>query len=237
LSDATMPDGHGLVAHHFENLEQQREAGTLGLWLFLASEVLFFGGIFTAYAVMRSSDGSGGFIAASKSLDATLGGINTAVLLTSSLTMALAVHAAQVNRQRAVVWLLLATALLGAAFLGVKAVEYTTDYHEELVPGLAWKADRWGEKGMTTAERAQFNRSAQLFFLLYYIMTGLHAVHLIVGIGIMLWLAWRARRGHFGPLTYTPVEVGGLYWHFVDVVWIFLFPLLYLVGTGHVGGH
>jgi cytochrome c oxidase subunit III len=222
-------DGHGLVAHHFENLEQQREAGTLGMWLFLASEVLFFGGIFTAYAMMRSRaavavvDGmpQSGFAVASKQLSATLGGINTAVLLTSSLTMALAVWASQ-TRQRGYLKLFLGlTLFFGAVFLGIKAFEWYQEYEHHLVPG----ADFHVEEKYRALEKPM-----ELFFVFYFSITGLHALHMIVGLAVLgAQLALVYRRPAFGIADYTPIELSGLYWHFVDVVWIFVFPLLYLL--------
>ena len=230
--DATHHPDHDLVAHHFENLEQQREAGALGMWLFLASELLFFGGIFTAYSAMRSMapvvDVGGerrtGFIEGSLALNATLGGINTAVLLTSSLTMALAVRAAQTGERRSLITLLALTMMLGTGFLGIKAFEYYTGFLEHHLPGPGFQFE------------AEYFREAQLFFSLYYLMTGLHALHMVIGLGIMTWLAIMARRRQFDATYYTPVEVAGLYWHFVDIVWIFLFPLLYLIGRHYHHG-
>jgi cytochrome c oxidase subunit 3 len=223
--DATTHDGHGLVAHHFENLEQQREAGTLGMWLFLASEVLFFGGIFTAYAVMRSIDGSGGFTAASKSLNATLGGINTAVLLTSSLTMALAVWASQ-TKQRGYLKLFLGlTLFFGTVFLVIKGYEWYHEYEQGLVPGPEFGM----KEGKSILKEGQ-EKAMQLFFVFYFSITGLHALHMVVGLAVLgTQLALVYRRPEFGIADYTPIELSGLYWHFVDVVWIFVFPLLYLL--------
>lgn len=205
------------LAHHFDTLEQQAEATTLGMWVFLVTEVLFFGGLFMVYTVYRNWYPDA-FAAASHSLDITLGTINTAVLITSSLTMALAVHAAQLGQRRLLMLLLLATMALGAVFLGIKGVEYYQKFVEHHVPGAGFNF-----------EEPQFAVHAQIFFSLYFVMTGLHALHMIIGIPIILWMAGRAWRGDFGPLYYTPVEITGLYWHFVDIVWIFLFPLLYLI--------
>ncbi len=213
----------GPLWHHFDDLAQQGEANTLGMWVFLATEVLIFGGLFTGYAAYQPHYHEA-FEAASARLSVAIAFVNTVVLLTSSLTMALAVHAAQLGRRRALAWLLAATAALGAAFLAIKAVEYYKDYEERLVPGLAFDPGPWREQGVNPAH-------AQLFLVFYYVATGLHAVHLTAGVGIVLVLVWMARCGAFSPEYYAPVEMWGLYWHFVDVVWIFLLPLLYLVGT------
>jgi cytochrome c oxidase subunit 3 len=209
--------------HHFEDLGQQHEANVLGMWMFLATELLVFGALFTGYTVYRIQDAPS-FEDASAHMNLLIAGVNTVVLLTSSLTMALGVRAAQLGQRNALVVLLLLTALFGAAFLGLKAVEYTGDYHEKLVPGVAFDAEEW-RHGDVKPDKVQ------LFLVFYYVMTGLHAVHLTIGIGIMIVLAALARRGAFTPQWYAPVEMWGLYWHFVDVVWIFLLPLLYLIGT------
>ncbi|HSL21994.1 MAG TPA: cytochrome c oxidase subunit 3 family protein [Vicinamibacterales bacterium] len=208
---------HPRLQHHFDSLEQQAEASTLGMWVFLVTEIMFFGGLFMAYIVYRTwyplAFGEG-----SHHLSIALGGFNTAVLICSSLTMALAVHAAQVGNRRAQIVFLVLTILLGATFLGVKVVEYSDKFRDHLIPGhgFIWhgQADP---------------RHVEIFYTLYFTMTGLHALHMIVGIGIMLTILWMAWRGTFTPEYYAPVEVSGLYWHFVDIVWIFLFPLLYLL--------
>ncbi|MCS6817073.1 MAG: cytochrome c oxidase subunit 3 family protein [Blastocatellia bacterium] len=208
--------GRSPLAHHFDDLEQQFEASTLGMWVFLITEVMFFGGLFASYAVYRSLYPEG-FAVASRRLDYLLGAFNTAVLICSSLTMALAVRSAQLGQSRALRLFLAVTMALGLVFLGVKVVEYSHKIHEHLVPGPSFRFE------------GPHARAAQLFFSLYFAMTGLHALHMVVGIGILavLWiLAWR---GRFSPQYYTPVEVAGLYWHFVDIVWIYLFPLLYLI--------
>jgi cytochrome c oxidase subunit 3 len=206
-----------VLAHHFDNLEQQREAGTLGMWVFLVTEVLFFGGLFMTYIVYRSWY-PGAFAAASHELDITLGTINTAVLITSSLTMALAVHASQTGERRLLLIFLLITMALGVTFLGIKGVEYYHKFTEHHVPGPAFQFEK------------EYFRHAQLFFSLYFVMTGLHALHMIIGLGIMTWMLWWSSRGVISAEYYSPIEISGLYWHFVDIVWIFLFPLLYLVG-------
>ena len=233
-----------VLAHHFESLEQQHEAASLGMWVFLGTEVMVFGGLFTSYTVYRWLYPEA-FAAASRHLVVWIGGFNTLVLLTSSLTMALGVYAAQTARRQMLVRCLLLTALLGLAFLVVKGFEYHIDYEEDLIPVFAFDESKFpppehvsgertaGTPQLAEEERALFPRRVQMFFVFYYVMTLLHALHLIIGIGILLWLAHLAWRGRFTPDYYSPVEVGGLYWHFVDVVWIFLLPLLYLVGTRH----
>ena len=215
-----MSTKQGLLAHHFDSLEQQHEVGVVGMWTFLATEILFFGGLFAAYTVYRSSYFDA-FVAGSKQLDVTLGTLNTMVLLGSSLTMALAVHAAQMGKKSLASYLA-ATIVLGAVFLGIKAVEWHHDYVEGMVPGLSWDSHKWQEEEVAPKE-------VQIFFLLYFCMTGLHALHMLVGFGVLGYMLWCARRGLFTPEYYGPVEIAGLYWHFVDIVWIFLFPLLYLI--------
>jgi cytochrome c oxidase subunit 3 len=212
-----LSDSAAHVAHHFDDAEQQHDASTLGMWLFLVTEVMFFGGAFTAYVAYRSAF-PGAFAHASNHLDIFWGGLNTAVLIGSSLTMALAVHGAQVDNRRMLVYGLTATIVLGSIFLGVKSIEYGHKFHEGLVPGPYF------------TYAGPDARNAELFFCLYFAMTGLHALHMVIGIGILLVLLVRAREGDFGRHYFTPVEMTGLYWHFVDIVWIFLFPLLYLMG-------
>ena len=215
MSDAA--HHHPALTHHFPNLAEQKEASSLGMWLFIAQEIMFFGGLFLAYTVYRNLYPAA-FAEASHHLDWKLGGINTAVLIGSSLTMALAVHAAVLGHRRKIVLYLILTVVLGSIFLGVKVVEYADKFEHHLVPGADFRFE--GVHG----------RPAEIFYSLYFAMTGLHALHMIIGIPILLYLAWRAHRGHYGPEYHTPVEMTGLYWHFVDIVWIFLFPLLYLVG-------
>jgi cytochrome c oxidase subunit 3 len=210
----------GHLAHHFESPAQQHEAATLGMWMFLATEILFFGGVLTAYAVYRNAFGTA-FAEASKELITWVGAVNTAVLLSSSLTMALAVYYARANRRDLLVACVGLTLVFGTAFLAIKFTEYAIDYHEGLIPRLSWDEKRWADPGL--------NRGAQLFFIFYFLLTGLHAVHMLVGMGLLVYLFVGARRGRFSSDFFTPVEVIGLYWHFVDIVWIFLFPLLYLI--------
>jgi cytochrome c oxidase subunit III len=219
---------HAILAHHFEDLEQQRETETMGMWVFLATEILIFGGLFTGYTVYRLRYPVD-FEAASARLNILIGGINTVVLLTSSLTMALSVQATRVGRRGMLITCLALTIGLGATFLGLKALEYYLDYEEFLVPVVRFNSGEWAE--LTPPANPQH---VQLMLVFYYIMTGLHAAHMLIGMGLLLWLVWRAKRGTLTPLRYIAVEVIGLYWHFVDVVWIFLLPLLYLTGTHHV---
>jgi len=214
-----MTTGEHTVAHQFDDAEQQHEASTFGMWLFLVTEILFFGGLFTCYVVYRALYPEA-FAAGSHHLDLTLGALNTVVLIGSSLTMALAVHAAQLGRRGPLQLFLALTIVLGSVFLVVKGFEYAEKFQHGLVPG----ADFVFEGGKAP--------HVELFYGLYFTMTGLHAVHMVIGVGVLAALLVLARRGRFGAAYFTPVEVTGLYWHFVDVVWIFLFPLLYLLG-GH----
>jgi cytochrome c oxidase subunit III len=218
----SVPHHPPALAHHFDDLGQQHEAATLGMWVFLVTEVLFFGGLFLVYSVYRSLYADA-FAAASRELDVTLGAINTAVLIASSLTMALAVHAAQLGQRRALLLFLVATMALGSVFLGIKAFEYYQKFIEHHVPGPSFQF-----------EQREYFRHAQIFFSLYFLMTGLHALHMIVGFGIMAFMLRWAWKGLITAEYYSPIEISGLYWHFVDIVWIFLFPLLYLIGRhGH----
>jgi cytochrome c oxidase subunit 3 len=206
------------VASHFDDREQQFEACLLGMWVFLITEVMFFGGLFATYAVYRHASPEA-FADASRQLDIVLGTVNTSVLLTSSLTMALAVRAAHVGENRQATYLIGATMALGIVFLAIKFYEYAHKVHEGLAPllGMPFRAD-----GPNPG-------STQLFFGLYFAMTGVHALHMVIGVALMAALVaptWRGRFSHDNALT---AEIAGLYWHFVDVVWIFLFPLLYLI--------
>jgi cytochrome c oxidase subunit 3 len=204
------------IAHQFDDAVQQREASTLGMWVFLTTEILFFGALFLGYAIYRSTY-SAAFAEASRHLDVTFGAVNTAVLLCSSLSMAMAVYEAQAGRKKMLIRYLALTMLLGAAFLAIKFYEYYVKWHEGLIPGARF---------MWTGEDPQH---ASVFFLFYFIMTGMHAVHMVIGLGLMTILVILSAKGRFSALYSTPVELSGLYWHFVDIVWVFLFPLLYLV--------
>ena len=209
--------------HHFDSPAQQKGASWLGMWVFLVTEILFFGGFFLAYTVYRWSHPHG-FAHASQHMNIVLGTLNTAVLIVSSLTMAMAVHSAQAGERRKLLGYLSGTMALGLAFLVIKAIEYTDHIEHHLFPGPGF---RWlGADGRPSPDAP----AAQMFFSLYFGMTGLHAFHMIVGLGIVGTLLVLAYRRRFSPAYYTPVEISGLYWHFVDIVWIFLFPLLYLIG-------
>ena len=212
-------------SHQFEDLEQQHEVGTLGIWVFLITELMFFGGLFASYTIYRSLYPAG-FDAGSRALNVRLGAINTMVLLTSSFTMAMAVRCAQTAQRKALMVFVVLTMLLGTLFLGIKAVEYHGEYVDQVIPRLAFAPQ--GE--LLQRFQAGGIGHAELFMCFYFFMTGVHAIHMIIGLGLMLVLLLRARSGEFSSQYYSPVEVTGLYWHFVDVVWIFLFPLLYLVG-------
>jgi cytochrome c oxidase subunit 3 len=202
-------------AAHFETPQNRREAAELGIWVFLATELMFFGPLFLAYAAARLSYPEG-FAEASRHTDVVIGTANTAVLLTSSLFMALASRSAQLGRRRAASLLLFITALLGTAFLVLKAMEYFDEWQQHLVPWLDFRF----EPGLA--------HPASLFYLLYFAMTGLHAIHLTIGIVLVLVFAWRLR-SHSPASMRLQIENGGLYWHFVDAMWVFLYPLLYLV--------
>ncbi len=214
---------HPALQHHFETLEQQKEASVLGMWIFIIQEVMFFGGLFAAYMVYRVwypeawSEGSA-------ELDIVLGGINTIVLIGSSLTMAFAVRAAQTGEQRATVRWLFLTMALGLAFLVIKFFEYKHKWDLNHIPGANFQFE------------GPHAPQVEIFISLYFALTGLHALHMVIGFGILSVIAWMAHKKRFSPEWYTPVEMAGLYWHFVDIVWIFLFPLLYLVDRAHQAG-
>ncbi len=246
---------HPALQHHFDTMPQQKEAAVLGMWVFLLTEILFFGGLFVAYMIYRIWYFDA-FAEASRRLDLFWGGLNTAVLIFSSLTMAMAVRSAQTNARKATVNWLIITMILGCVFLGVKVIEYQDKFANYEVPGASYDfgyherhlAAEGGEHAAPTSAEApaggpaaggehrqlslspeQLQQTTQLYFSLYFTMTGLHALHMIIGVGIMLVITWMAWKGKFDAEYDTPVEMAGLYWHFVDIVWIFLFPLLYLV--------
>ena len=212
-----MSDPHPTtLAHHFEDHEQQHEASLIGMWAFIAQEIMFFGGLFAAYALFRNRYHSA-FFEGSAHLDVTLGTVNTAVLICSSLTMALAVRCAQLGQHKKIALWVVGTIGLGGVFLGIKAFEYAHKFHEGHVPGLAWHPGADADPNLLT------------FYGIYFAMTGMHALHMVIGMVIMGVVAFRALRKRCMPENYIGVEVLGLYWHFVDLVWIFLFPLLYLL--------
>lgn len=218
MSSQASPEALAL-REQFDSPEQQRDASTLGMWVFLVTEILFFGGMFMAYTVYRSAYPHV-FGVASSSLNAIIGAVNTAVLLCSSFTMVMAVRAASLGTRKALILFLILTMLLGTAFLGIKAYEWKEKFDENHVPGVTFHLE-----GLP----AQAQGQAMLFFSLYFAMTGLHALHMIVGVSILLYLLRKAYQGQYTPVYWTPVDIAGLYWHFVDIIWIFLFPLLYLI--------
>ncbi len=207
------------LAHHFHDMGQQNAANKFGMWLFLVQEVLFFGGLFMAYIAFRFMYPET-WLAAAEELDKTMGGINTVVLLTSSLTMALAVRGAQTNDQKALKRNLLLTIVGAFGFLAIKYLEYSHKLHVGLLPG-----PNFHFPGLEQS----VDMAPQIFFGIYFMMTGVHGLHVVIGIGVIAWIYLRARRGDFSPENYAAVENVGLYWHLVDLIWIFLFPLLYLV--------
>jgi cytochrome c oxidase subunit 3 len=217
-NNEVLPQHPPELRHHFDDPAQQLESSTLGMWLFLVTEIMFFGGMFCAYTVYRNTFPEA-FASTSRYMNVTIGAINTAVLICSSLTMALAVRSAQLGQKKALIVLLILTLVLGCVFLGLKSVEYHDKWVDHHVPGSDFHyAD------------ARYAQQAQILFYLYFAMTGLHAIHMIVGAGLLITLLFMAARNRFSAAWYTPVDMVGLYWHFVDIVWIFLFPLLYLIG-------
>ena len=249
---------NSLVASRFDNWKQQRETSTLGMWTFLVSELLFFGAFFASYAVYRALNPVA-FAAASSHTVIWIGTLNTAILLTSSLTMALAVNAAKLGQPRKVSLLLVLTAFLGVGFMGLKAYEYYQDWQDHLVPGVNFQFDNAPSGNSGLSLRRQNDQAAfapqivvppgqpsalpdsqtpamtpariapeELFFVLYFFLTGLHALHLTIGIGWVFVAAALARKNRFADAQ--PVEIVGLFWHFIDLVWIFLYPMIYLGG-------
>jgi cytochrome c oxidase subunit III len=232
------------VAHHFDDAHQQFHAATLGMWAFLITEVMFFGGLFAGYTVYRFTYPQE-FILASKELNVPLGAVNTGVLLLSSLFVALAVHAAASGKNRPTAAFLAGGILMGVVFFGIKAYEYGDKFQHHRVPGPHFRIEP-GEHSITAGAAhatagaselqepysgggSQTAQRMQLFYSFYFAMTGLHAIHMVIGVVLLGLIAAAALRGAYSPEYFTPVEVGGLYWHFVDIVWVFLFPLLYLI--------
>jgi cytochrome c oxidase subunit III len=206
------------LREQFDTEEQQKDASTLGMWIFLITEIMFFGGMFAAYTIYRSAYPNV-FGIASSSLNVVIGAINTCVLLLSSFTMVMAVRAGQLGQRRMIIFFLIITLFFGCVFLGVKAYEWTEKYEEHHMPGQA----------LFHLDGTQLQGPAKLFFSLYFAMTGLHALHMVVGVGILSFIIWETKKGTYSAEYYTPIDIAGLYWHFVDIVWIFLFPLLYLI--------
>ncbi|MFC2170730.1 cytochrome c oxidase subunit 3 family protein [Calditrichota bacterium] len=205
------------VQHHFTDAEQQRESAKFGMWIFLLTEVLFFGGLFCAYAIFRAWQPDM-FYNAHKALNWRMGGLNTLVLITSSLTIALSIRAFQLDKIKQGIWLLWSTFILAGVFMVVKYFEYSHKFHLGQLPGKFYHYN--GIEGS----------NPHIFFSVYFTMTGLHGLHVLIGMGLILWLIIRASKGHFHSKYYNAVEVTGLYWHLVDMIWIYLFPLLYLIG-------
>jgi cytochrome c oxidase subunit 3 len=245
-----MSASEGALKHHFEDIEQQRGAERLGMWMFLATEILFFAGVFLAYTVYRQAYAKD-FSDISSRLNVLIAGINTMLLITSSLTIMLAIRAAQLGNRSGLLFYLGATTLLGAGFMCFKAYEYYEDYEEGLVPWCSnfgkekiHDPDVKGEHGEpTTTAMEQWERKGiapqrvRLFMTFYFIMTGIHGTHIIVGLGLLIVLWVRAYMGWLTPDRYVAVEVMSLYWHLVDAIWLFLMPLLYLAGAGYGGHH
>jgi len=222
--------------HHFETEEQQREAGSFGMWLFLLTEIMFFGGMFFSYLLYRNWYYDA-FVTASNQLSVPLGAFNTFILITSGFFMALAVWAAEVRKKKQLVIYLILTTIFGIAFLGVKTVEYKEKWEKHHIPGASFDVHEFINPAIDAKTGKQEQKAlapdmaqkTQIFFFLYFAMTGMHALHMIIGLGILAWLIWRAQRGDFTEGYVAPIENFGLYWHFVDIVWLFLFPLLYLI--------
>ncbi len=215
-----MSDAHGHpahLAHHFSEVEQQRESAKLGMWLFLLTEILLFGGLFCAYAIYRSWHPEM-FYNAHKFLNLPLGTLNTIVLISSSVTMALAIRSMQLNDRRRAVMFLVTTLIFAAVFLVVKYFEYSHKIHLGQLPGKYYTFT--GVEGT----------NPHIFFSVYFAMTGLHGVHVVAGMIAIIWVLIKTTRNRFSAEYYTPMEMTGLYWHLVDLIWIFLFPLLYLIG-------
>ena len=225
MSDAQHHDDHDdeerpwFLAHHFDTVGQQMSAAKLGMWLFACTEVLMFSGLFLAYFILRNLYPEM-ILVASEELNKTAGGLNTVVLLTSSFTMALGVRAAQTNNNKALERNLLITIACAFIFMIVKYFEYSAKIEHGLLPGVWFSALEHGY---------MLPKYSRVFYGIYFTMTGLHGVHVVVGIGVLSWIYIRARRREFSSRNYVAVENAGIYWHIVDLVWIFLFPLLYLV--------
>jgi cytochrome c oxidase subunit III len=211
-------NARAILYEQFSDLEQQRESSVAGMWIFIASEIMFFGGLFLAFTVYRLNY-IHAFNEASEHLNLPLATFNTAVLFTSGLTMALAAATNKLGWKISTLLLLILTILLGALFLAIKALEYNEDWHKGLFPGPAFTG--------TGSDPDH----AQLFLILYFLMTGFHALHLIIGIGVILIMLLLTWRGWINSRHFMPLDITGIYWHFVDLVWIFIFPLLYLLGA------
>jgi len=204
------------LAHHFVDSEQQFDASKMGMWIFLVTEILFFGGLFAAYIIYRAWYPEL-YIMASSQLNTTMGAINTGVLILSSLTMALSIWSAQNNDRKKTTIFLAVTIICAIIFMIIKYFDYTHKFHLGIFPGAYYT--------FTGIDHVK----APQFFSIYYMMTGLHGIHVIIGVGLMIWLVIKNQKQAFSSSYYTPIEIVGLYWHVVDIIWIFLFPLLYLI--------
>jgi cytochrome c oxidase subunit 3 len=214
------------LRHHFADPQQQKNAASLGMWLFIVTEIMFFGGMFCAYLIYRLAHFNA-FAAGSQQLNIWMGAINTAVLIVSSVTVVLAVKAAEMGKRKALTGYLVVTVLLGATFLVVKGFEYAEKFEKHHVPGPTFNfTDKFDDNGKQIPVNP---KEAELFFSLYFAMTGMHALHMIIGCGLFSTLAVLAWKGHYTTNYFTPIENAGLYWHLVDIIWIYLFPLLYLI--------
>jgi len=238
------------LRHHFADEEQQRNAASLGMWWFLGTEIMFFGGMFCGYLVYRRMYFAE-FAAASRTLDLKIGAFNTVVLLFSSLTVAMAVRSAQLGKRKMQVRMLLLTLVFGLSFIGIKGFEWHKKYVEHHIPTfnhynvisgdgaltkepgnaalLGLNDERMKDPVKLQQRQDEIQRRTKIFYSLYFALTGMHAIHMIVGVGIFIVITWMAHKGRFTPEYHTPLEIAGLYWHFVDIVWIYLFPLLYLI--------
>jgi len=217
MANGTVAQEHkSFVQHHFVDADQQFDAAKMGMWVFLVTEILFFGGLFAAYIIYRAWYPEL-FVEASDQLDTFWGAVNTVVLIGSSLTVAMAIRSAQLNQKKGMMINLLITIALACVFMIIKYFEYTHKFHLGIFPG-----EYYTFEGIS-------HPKANIFFSIYYMMTGLHGVHVVIGIGLMIWLLVKASKNTYSSEYYTPVEIVGLYWHLVDIIWIFLFPLLYLI--------
>jgi len=240
---ATTPEVHGhdqehpaYLRHHFVSYEQQTETASFGMWLFLLTEIMFFGGLFTAYLIYRNWYFPA-FVAGSHQLSILLGSFNTLLLITSSFTMAMGVWCAETKRHSGLVWSLIATLILGIGFLGIKTIEYKEKWDKHHIPGSSFSVQSFVNPDSDEEAKAAHDkplgldmaRKTEVYFSLYFAMTGMHALHMIIGIALLCGMLFKAIRGGYMDGNIAFVENFGLYWHFVDIVWIFLFPLLYLI--------
>jgi len=223
--------------HHFETIGQQNDATNFAMWLFLLTEIMFFGGLFTAYLIFRNWYYPA-FVVASHQLQITWGTANTAVLISSSFTMAMGVWSAQMRKKGALVLCLVLTFILGIVFLGIKSIEYSEKWEKHHIPGIRYSIQSFVDPASDPEVYNEYHdkplapdmaRHTELYFFLYFAMTGMHALHMIIGIGILVFMIVRAQAGAYTTGHVTFVENFGLYWHFVDIIWIYLFPLLYLI--------